>query len=93
MATKQPTRNTPELDSPRLPPAVEDGTEYFESLGTFVDNLLGDRRMRRLAEERTNALFARDEDPGDPPPSESPPEVPEGTDVLTKGDPREPESR
>jgi hypothetical protein len=70
----------------RLPPPVPDGTMYLESLGRFLDNLLGDARMRRATARELETLWLRDEEvPEDPPPAEIPPAVSDGTDVFTEG--------
>ncbi|MCA1831776.1 MAG: hypothetical protein ABR548_14470 [Actinomycetota bacterium] len=77
-----------------LPDAVPDGTEYSQSLGRFVDNLLGAERMHRRAVQETEAAFPRStEQPDDPPPAEPPPAVPDGTEYSTRGAKRPSEHR
>lgn len=49
-----------------LPPAVPGGTMHLESLGSFIDNLMGDRKMRRKAAEKISKIVI-ERDPQDPP--------------------------
>lgn len=42
---------------PMMPPRLENGSKPTQSLGRFIDNLLGDRRIRTRAEKRINDLF------------------------------------
>jgi hypothetical protein len=42
---------------PVMPPRLSDGSKPVQSLGKFIDNLLGDRRIRARAEKRVNDLF------------------------------------
>jgi hypothetical protein len=59
---------------------------HLESLGRWVDDLLGDARTRRLVDEGLEPmLLGEDEMPTDPPPSEPPPPVPDGTGTSTRG--------
>jgi hypothetical protein len=74
MATQKRTEHEAEVVRPALPPPVEGGTGYLESLGSFIDNLFGDRRMRRHAEQRIAAMFDEAE-VLDPSPSPIPPPV------------------
>ncbi|MGH9197735.1 MAG: hypothetical protein ACRD1T_18580 [Acidimicrobiia bacterium] len=61
-----------------LPPPVPGGTWHVESLGRWIDNLLGDARIRRRVEAELRPHFLReDEMPDDPPPAETPPPVPD----------------
>ena len=70
----------------RIPRPVEGGTEYLESLGRFVDDLMGDSRRRERARLELEPLLLReDEMPQDPPPSQPPPPVPGGTDEESRG--------
>lgn len=70
----------------RSPRAVEGGTEHLESLGRFVDDLMGDSRLRaRIRTESEPLVLREDEMPEDPPASEPPPPVPGGTEDVTKG--------
>ena len=76
------------IDPPgtRLPPPVPDGEFDLESLGRWIDNLMGAARDRRAADAALNPFQLRDEEvPEDPPPVEMPPPVPEGEDVMTRG--------
>jgi hypothetical protein len=61
-----------------LPPPVPGGTEYYESLGKWIDNLLGDERIRRRVDAELRPHYLReDEMPDDPPPEEAPPHFPD----------------
>jgi hypothetical protein len=83
MATGPKVDEFADLAPSRAPQPVEGGIEYLESLGRFIDDLMGDsRRRRRVAEELEPFLLCDDEMPDDPPPSEAPPPVPGGTEVL-----------
>lgn len=75
-----------EAEESKLPPPVPGGTMYLESLGRWIDNLLGDERIRRAAQRELSPQYLReDEAPKDPPPSEPPPPVPDGTGTSTRG--------
>jgi len=65
-----------------LPPEVEGGIYIYEGFGLFIDNLLGDARMRRRAKEYIDSIFPVDESVDDPPPTELPLAVPGGTMTL-----------
>lgn len=85
---KQETTN--ELEFPKgeakLPRPVPGGTDHLESLGRFIDNLMGDARMRKAAERELEPLFLKeDEAPEDPPPVELPEPVPGGTEEIVRG--------
>ena len=70
----------------RIPRPVDGGIEYLESLGRFVDDLMGDSRRRKRARADLEPFLLReDEMPEDPPPSEPPPPVPGGTDTESRG--------
>ncbi|MGH2691862.1 MAG: hypothetical protein ACRDHM_05095 [Actinomycetota bacterium] len=76
------------LKEGRLPPPVPGGTGYVESLGKWIDNLLGAERDRRRVEaELRGQYLTEDEMPDDPPPEEAPPPVPDGTGVVERGKP------
>jgi hypothetical protein len=57
----------------KLPRPVPGGTEHIESLGHFIDNLMGDARIRKAVERELEPLYLeKDEAPEDPPPVELP---------------------
>jgi len=77
-----------------FPTPVPDGSEYVESLGTLVDRLLGDRRVRKNAEASVFGQVMEADGEGDsdpsggqdaPSPSDPPPPVPGGNESVTKG--------
>ena len=71
----------------KLPRPVPGGTEHIESLGHFIDNLMGDARMRKAVERKLEPLYLKDDEaPEDPPPVELPEPVSGGTEEFTEGD-------
>lgn len=75
-----------EISESKIPPPVPGGTRYIESLGRWIDDLLGDARDRRKAAEAlAPRLLTEDEMPPDPEPVEPPPPVPDGTGTSTRG--------
>jgi hypothetical protein len=85
MVTERHT-DQPQETRVRLPQPVEGGTEHIESLGRFIDDLMGDsRRRERIRRESAGMFMDDDKMSEDPPPSEPPPSVPDGTDVATRG--------
>lgn len=99
MAVERKPGRPPEHVNVRVRPPVEGGTESTQSLGKFVDNLLGDRRAARKGREAALALTVRvedespqDESPSDqeepladPDPVDPPPPVEDGTDDERRG--------
>ena len=83
MATQSKTQVTTVDPTTLAPPPVADGTEYRGSLGRWVDDLLGDRRIRESVREDLRGLIS-ESIPDDPPPSEAPPPVPDGTDASRR---------
>ncbi len=78
----------------RIPPPVPDGTERLEPQGRIMDVLMGHTRTdRRVLSEMSALVLSEDEAPQDPPPSEAPEPVPDGTEPLQKGDPPDSERR
>lgn len=55
----------------RIRPPVEGGTESTQSLGKFLDTLLGDRKVASAGRDAALALTVRAEE-DDPPASEEP---------------------
>jgi len=87
MATEQRLDEIEEVAPSRAPQPVEGGTEHLESLGRFIDDLMGDARQHRRVAEELRPLLLRDEEmPVDPPPSEAPPPVPGGSEPVPRGD-------
>ncbi len=74
-------------ESERIPRPVPGGTEHIESLGHFIDNIMGDARMRKAVERELERLYLKDDEaPQDPPPVELPEPVPGGSEEFTEGD-------
>ena len=94
MATEPTIDERLESEPARIPRRVEDGTEYLEGLGRFIDDLFGDSRLRaRTRAELEPFLMKEEEMPEDPAPSEPPPPVPGGTEDFTRGGKPGPERR
>ncbi len=70
--------------APSVPPPVDGGTGSVESLGTLVDGLLGDRAAAGELEGKVGGVVGA-ETPQDPPPSDAPAPVPDGTGTSTRG--------
>jgi hypothetical protein len=96
MKTNELDGRAPEVEPEqrKLPPPVPDGTTHFESLGTLLDNLMGDARRHRKSDRELASLWGREDDaPDDPPPTDLPEPVPDGPEPLTKGDEPDAEKR
>jgi hypothetical protein len=50
-----------------LPPPLPDASRKISSLGRWVDNLLGDARIRRAVDQELAPLFIPEEEFSDPP--------------------------
>jgi hypothetical protein len=85
MRSRQVTEYPEQGVNALIPPPVEDGTDELESLGTFIDNLLGAGRDHRAVLATMESLIDRDHEPKDPPPVEAPSPVPDGTETETRG--------
>lgn len=73
--------------STRIPRRVEGGTEYLDGLGKFIDDLLGDSRLRARTRAELEPFPMKEEEmPEEPPPSEPPPPVPDGTRTSFEGE-------
>lgn len=73
-------------DKIRLPRPVPGGNEAIESLGRFIDNLMGDARMHRAAKRELEPLLLKEEEmEPDPEPLDLPEPVPGGTEETTRG--------
>jgi hypothetical protein len=89
MAVKKAQTGALDLQKGRLtkiPPPVPEGTDHLEGLGRLVDNLLGDSRYHRQAEEYLAPITLRDEEMNDPEPLDPPPTVDDGSEEIRKGD-------
>lgn len=78
-----------ERDRVAIPPPVQDGDDHLESLGRFVDNLLGDARDQAAADDQVSRIVGKAESPDDPPPVEIPEPVPDGDETFTEGQDRD----
>jgi hypothetical protein len=86
VASEQKIDDPLEAENIKVARPVEGGTEHLEGLGRFIDDLLGDSRLRaRTRAELEPSLLKEEEMPDDPAPSEPPPPVPEGTEDVTRG--------
>jgi len=84
MATRPKTKATPNESQALAPPPVAGGTEHRESLGRWVDDLMGDRRIHETVSADLRDVLSENV-PDDPPPSQAPPPVPGGTEPVTRG--------
>ena len=73
-------------DEVKLPPPYP-GADYFhESLGRFVDRLMGHERDAKKAEAALAPLLMKEEDvPVDPEPVEIPDPIPDADEEVTRG--------
>jgi hypothetical protein len=88
MDAQPATQSTDELQEPEsapIPPPADNGVEYLESLGPFVDRLMGDGRAQSNADEEISKLVGETPAPEEPEPIEPPPPVEEDNGVLTRG--------
>jgi hypothetical protein len=70
-----------------IPRPLEGGSYSVESMGRFVDRLLGHDRAVREAAEHIEPLLARQEDmPADPQPNQIPEPIPGGSEPITRGE-------
>lgn len=71
----------------KIPRPIEGGTFSEQSLGRWIDRLMGDRRHRREAEAQLEPfLMSRDEMSPDPEPVQIPEPIPGGSEPITRGD-------
>ena len=80
-----------ELDEDRsrtkIPPPITGATYTVQSLGRWVDRLMGDDRVRREAAAALAPLLAGETEMGpDPEPAQIPEPVPGGTEPIARGD-------
>ena len=80
----------PETKIPRPYPG---GSYSVESLGRWIDRLMGDDRAQAEAEAHLEPLLMKDEPMGDPEPVDLPEPIPDATEIVTKGGDPEGESR
>jgi hypothetical protein len=81
MKASKPMAEDPQHDEPpvgprvkvKLPPEIEGGTIFYESLGRWIDNLMGDARQIRKAREELDAIFDVDYEYDNPEPVSPPP--------------------
>jgi len=88
MKARQATSAADSANEPEpalLPPPVEDGRQYLESLGPLVDGLMGDKRAQDHADREVAKLVGETPLPEEPEPTEPPPPVDEDNDVITRG--------
>ena len=71
----------------KLPRPLPGGSYTVESLGRWIDRLMGDGRIRREAALRLEPLLVDETemDP-DPEPAQIPEPVPEGTEPISSGE-------
>jgi hypothetical protein len=81
-------RVSEDTDRTPIPRPLEDGSYDVESLGPFVDRLMGDHRVREAAARAIRVLVAEDEpsEEATEAPIEVPPPLPGGSEPITRGD-------
>ena len=81
-------RSTSEPDTvAKIPRPYPGGDHAIQSMGRWIDRLMGDRRARTIAAELVEPLLMdRDESLADPEPAEIPEPVPGGSEPITRGD-------
>jgi hypothetical protein len=75
----EPSADAEEWDWPevKIPRPRENGTYSIESLGRWIDKLMGSEKVRREAAEYLEPFLMKEEDmPPDPEPVEIPPTLP-----------------
>ena len=71
----------------KIPPPIEGGTYTEQSLGRWIDRLMGDRRHRREAAAQLEPfLMSSAEISPDPEPIEIPEPIPGGSEPITRAD-------
>jgi hypothetical protein len=85
-AMDRPTSEA-KFEAAKIPRPYSGGSYSIQSMGRWVDRLMGDRKARADAAERVEPfLMGRDESPADPEPAEIPEPVPGGSEPITKGE-------
>lgn len=75
------------FEDAKIPRPYPGGSYSIQSMGRWVDRLMGDRRARADAAEQVEPfLMGRDESLPDPEPAEIPEPVPGGSEPITRGD-------
>jgi hypothetical protein len=78
----------------KIPPPYPGGEEAHESLGRFVDRLMGHERDAKDAEAALAPLLMEEQDvPDDPAPVEIPEPIPDADEPMEKGRDGDPEER
>ena len=71
----------------KIPRPYPGGSYTIQSMGRWIDRLLGDRKAHTIAAELIEPfLMDRDDSPADPEPAEIPEPVPGGSEPITRGD-------
>lgn len=71
----------------KIPRPYPRGSYSIQSMGRWVDQLMGDGKARAVAAEQVEPfLMDRDESLADPEPAEIPEPVPGGSEPITRGD-------
>ena len=83
--TRQAELDDVEWPSVKVPRPLPSGSYSIESMGRWVDRLMGDARARRTAMLRLEPLLQAAQ-PDDPPPVEVPALVPGATELITRSD-------
>ena len=82
-------RRTPEPDveEAKIPRPYPGGSYTIQSMGRWVDRLMGDRKARAEAAEFLEPFLMREDDlPANPEPADIPEPVPGGSEPITRDD-------
>lgn len=82
-------RSTSQVDVEvaKIPRPFPGGSYTIQSMGGWVDRLMGDRKARAEAAEYLEPFLMREDDlPADPEPVDIPEPVPGGSEPITRGD-------
>lgn len=77
----------PAVEDAKIPRPHPEGTYAIQSMGRWIDRLMGDGKARTIAAELIEPLLMdRGDSLADPEPAEIPEPVPGGSEPITRGD-------
>ena len=85
-AVEHPTSQV-DVQEAKIPRPFPGGSYTIQSMGRWVDRLMGDRKAREEAAEYLEPFLMREDDlPAGPEPADIPEPVPGGSEPITRGD-------
>jgi len=85
-AMERPTSGA-EVEELKIPRPYPGGSYTIQSMGRWIDRLMGDRKARAEAAEQLEPFLMRSDDASaDPEPAEIPEPVPGGSEPITRDD-------